>query len=31
VMTDQASEIAGVVGGLAGAALGVPLSLLVRR
>jgi membrane associated rhomboid family serine protease len=31
VMTDQASAIAGVVGGLAGAALGVPLSLLVRR
>jgi membrane associated rhomboid family serine protease len=31
VMTDQASAVAGVAGGLAGAALGVPLSLLVRR
>jgi membrane associated rhomboid family serine protease len=31
VMTDQASAVAGVVGGLAGAALGVPLSTLFRR
>ena len=31
IMTDQASVVAGVVGGLTGAVLGVPLSLLVRR
>jgi membrane associated rhomboid family serine protease len=31
LMTVQASAIAGVAGGLAGAALGAPLSLLVRR
>jgi membrane associated rhomboid family serine protease len=31
IMTDQASFVAGVVGGLTGAVLGVPLSLLVRR
>jgi hypothetical protein len=30
-MTVQASAIAGIAGGLAGAALGVPLSTLVRR
>jgi membrane associated rhomboid family serine protease len=31
VMTVQASAVAGIAGGLAGAALGVPLSTLVRR
>jgi membrane associated rhomboid family serine protease len=31
LMTGQASAIAGVTGGLVGAALGVPLSVLVRR
>jgi hypothetical protein len=31
IMTDQANAIAGIAGGLTGAALGVPLSLFVRR
>jgi hypothetical protein len=31
IMADDASFVAGVVGGLTGAVLGVPLSLFVRR